>query len=64
VADVAFSADSATLGAVGAGEVATLWDVAFPRNLVNAVCSIAGGPLTRQNWSTYIPSAPYVRACP
>ncbi len=64
VESVAFSADGATLAAVGAGEVATLWDVTFPRDLLSAVCSIAGRPLTRQEWSTYIQSAPYVRACP
>ena len=64
VKSVAFSADGATLGAIGAGEVATLWDVAFPRDLSSAVCSIADRPLTRQEWSTYIQSAPYVRACP
>ena len=64
VKGVAFSADGATLGAIGAGEVATLWDVAFPRDLSSAVCSIADRPLTRQEWSTYIQSAPYVRACP
>jgi WD40 repeat protein len=64
VESVTFSADGATLGAVGAGEVATLWEVAFPHDLVRAVCSIAGRPLTRQEWSTYIQSAPYVRACP
>lgn len=64
VQSVAFSANGATLAAVGPREVASLWDVTFPRDLLGAVCALAGQPLTRQEWSTYLQSAPYVSACP
>jgi WD40 repeat protein len=63
VQGVAFSADGATLATIGPGEDAALWDVAFPADLSGAVCAIAGAPLNRQTWSTYVPSAPYVQAC-
>jgi WD40 repeat protein len=64
VQSVAFSANGATLAAIGPREVASLWDVTFPRDLLGAVCALAGRPLTRQEWSTYLQSAPYVSACP
>ena len=63
VQDLAFGDDDATLGALG-GDGASLWDVAFPRDLLGAVCSIAARPLSEQEWNSYIKSASYVRACP
>jgi WD40 repeat protein len=61
---VGFSLDGSTLATVGGDGVAALWGVAFPRDLFGAVCAIAGRSLTRQEWSTYIQSAPYIPGCP
>jgi WD40 repeat protein len=46
-----------------AGAWVRLWDVAFPRHLLSAVCAIAGRSLSRQEWSTYVPSQPFQQAC-
>ena len=64
LAAVAFTSDGTALATVGGGGTATLWDVAFPHDLLGAMCSIAGRSLTRQEWSTLVPSEPYLRACP
>ena len=59
---VDFSPDAKTL--VTAGGSIRLWNVAFPRDLLGAVCAIAGRSLTRQQWNTYVPSQPFQQACP
>jgi WD40 repeat protein len=59
---VVFSPNSKTL--VTAGGSVRLWDVAFSRHLLSAMCAIAGRSLTRQEWSTYVPSQPFQQACP
>jgi len=63
VSGVAFSPDGMTLATAGPGG-AQLWPISPPANLLDAVCAIAGGSLTRQEWSTYIPSEPFQRVCP
>jgi WD40 repeat protein len=60
---VAFSPDGKTLATAGPGGT-RLWDISPPNNLLDAVCAIAGGSLTRQEWSTYIRSEPFQRVCP
>jgi WD40 repeat protein len=71
---VAFSASGNTL-ATGGGSIQIstgpggngtvwLWDLAFPRNLLHAVCTLAGHPFTRQQWHAYLPSEPYQKTCP
>jgi WD40 repeat protein len=57
----------ATSGAVGSPDTggAQLWDVAFPHDLVGAVCAMAGDEsLTRAQWATDVPSEPYEQTCP
>jgi WD40 repeat protein len=61
---VAFSPNGQTLAAAYSGGTALLWDVALPAAPINAVCEIAGRSLTRQDWTNYVPSLPYIRVCP
>jgi WD40 repeat protein len=63
VSAVAFSLNGKTLATAGPGGT-QLWDISRPNNLLDAVCAIAGGSLTHQEWSTYIPSEPFQRVCP
>jgi len=63
VSTVAFSPNGKTLVTAGPGGT-QLWDISPPNNLLDAVCAIAGGSLTPQEWSTYIPSEPFKRVCP
>ncbi|HEX6522887.1 MAG TPA: WD40 repeat domain-containing protein [Streptosporangiaceae bacterium] len=64
VSGITFSPDGKTLATVGADGTLRLWNVAFPRNLIGAVCAIAGRSLTAQEWQTYIPDKPYQLTCP
>jgi hypothetical protein len=48
---------------VVAAGTARLWDVAIPRHLLGAVCSIAGRALTRAQWAAYAPAEPYRPVC-
>ena len=61
---VAFSPDGSILATAGADGTERLWDVGFPRNLLPAVCAIAGTSLTPEQWHSYIQSAPYQKICP
>ncbi len=63
VSAVAFSPNGKTLATAGPGGT-QVWDISPPNNLLDAVCAIAGGSLTHQEWSTYIPSEPFQRVCP
>ena len=63
VSALAFNPNGKTLATAGPGGT-QLWDISPPNNLLDAVCAIAGGSLTRQEWSTYIRSEPFQRVCP
>ena len=61
---VAFSPDGKTLAISSFAGAAQMWNIAFPNDILKAVCTIAGRSLTRQEWNTYIPSEPFRRICP
>lgn len=60
---VAFSPDAALLATADGDGTVQLINVAFPRDLVSAVCAIAGRPMTSREWSSYIPAEPYQKTC-
>jgi WD40 repeat protein len=63
VSDVAFSPDGTILAATVDGAT-RLWGVALTHDITDRVCAIAGGSMTRQQWSTYVQSEPYQTTCP
>lgn len=63
VGSVIFGPKGAMLAGGWADGRAILADVQFPRNLLAATCSIAGRPLTRAEWNTYISLLPYRKVC-
>ena len=64
VDSVAFSPDGKTLATASYSGGVQLWGIALPRDILKAVCVIAGRTLTRQQWNTYVPSEPFRRVCP
>jgi WD40 repeat protein len=64
VSAVAFSPDGKTLAISSYAGAVQMWNIAFPNDIMNAVCTIAGRSLTRQEWNTYIPSEPFRYICP
>jgi len=61
---VALSPDGKLLATGGQDGRVDLWNVAFPGDLLDAMCSIAGRSLTRQEWTSYSQSVPYQAVCP
>jgi WD40 repeat protein len=62
--EMTFSPNGNLLVTVGNYNMIRLWNVAFPANLVNAMCSIAGRSLTLKEWKNFLPSEPYHNICP
>jgi WD40 repeat protein len=71
LAQVTFNPDGTVMATSGGGgpvagqESAQLWDVAFPHDLIGAVCAHAGGQsLTLAQWTANVPSEPFEWTCP
>jgi WD40 repeat protein len=58
-----FSPDGSMLAADNANAV-RLWGVVPTRDVVQRVCALAGGSMSRQRWAAIVKSAPYQRTCP
>ncbi|MGW0735165.1 nSTAND1 domain-containing NTPase [Streptomyces sp. NPDC002851] len=63
IRSLAFSRDDGTVYASGPNAVLQRHPVA-PDAAVRAICARAGGGLTRAQWRTYVPDAPYQQVCP
>ncbi len=62
VQSVAFSPDGATLAAGSADGTVRLWDT-MARAAAAEVCATAGQPLTRAEWSVFLPGRRYAPPC-
>ncbi|HEY2508205.1 MAG TPA: helix-turn-helix domain-containing protein [Streptosporangiaceae bacterium] len=62
VYSVAFSPSGRVLAAASDDGTVHLWDTSATQARA-AVCSDAGQPLTRKEWSTYVPGVPYRAPC-
>ena len=62
--NIAFAPSGAVLATLSADGTVRLWGVTLPDDPLDAVCSIAGRSLTRQEWNTYISAEPYQPVCP
>jgi WD40 repeat protein len=60
---IGFSPDGTILAA--ATNLATrLLGVALTHDVLRRVCAIAGGPMTRQEWNSFVKSEPFQQTCP
>ncbi len=60
---VAFTPDGKQLAAVGTAGRVTMWDTDVDA-ATEVECRLRGTPLTRTEWHTYVPGAPYRNLCP
>ncbi len=60
--DVTFSPNGRTLVASGGDQILHFWDYR-PGQVAARICARAGTPITRAEWSSYIPGAPYRPPC-
>ncbi|MDA8069217.1 MAG: hypothetical protein M0T77_11490, partial [Actinomycetota bacterium] len=62
VYDVNFSPDGRTLVAGGTAHTMTFWNF-HPVQVASRICSLAGSPVTRAEWSQYVQGAAYDPPC-
>jgi len=58
-----FSPDGKILATASPAGVVKFWDVAFPHELLEPVCAIAGQAMTREQWNTYVSTQPFKPIC-
>jgi WD40 repeat protein/transcriptional regulator with XRE-family HTH domain len=63
VYSVEFSPDGHTLAAADSAGQVWLWDTRAS-DAIARICAMAGQPLSRAEWQTYIPGRPYAPPCP
>lgn len=59
---VAFDREPGRVAAAGVAQTVWQWDL-DPRAAADRVCSLAGAPMGRQEWTRYLPSVPYSTPC-
>ncbi|MFI6744112.1 WD40 repeat domain-containing protein [Nonomuraea sp. NPDC050451] len=64
VLDAVFSPDGTRLVIVGNDRTVRVRDVTSPRDLLGAVCDIAGRGFTPEEWRQRIPGVAYRPCCP
>jgi WD40 repeat protein/transcriptional regulator with XRE-family HTH domain len=62
VFDVTFSPNGQTLLASGGDQTLHFWNY-HPSAVASRICSRAGDPITRREWSQYVPGAAYAPPC-
>jgi len=63
VGGLTFSPDGRMLAADN-GNAVRLWGVVPTHDVVQRVCTLAGGSMSRQQWDSFVKSVPYQRTCP
>lgn len=64
---ITFSPDGTVLAAAAKSETrleTSLWGVVLTHDVLNRVCAIAGGSMTRQAWNFYVKAEPFQQTCP